>query len=71
MGYAHNASLFTRDAIEAVGRYTAISVGYDAAIDAALWSRFADAADPNRGHNALTRAEWFYIYRWGVSPGHV
>ena len=71
MGYAHNASLVTRDAFEAVGRYTSISVGYDAAIDAALWSRFEDAADPNRGHRSLTRAEWFYIYRWGVSPGHV
>ena len=71
MGYANNASLFRRAAFEGVGGYPSESFGADAALDAAF-SRLAHAAvDPLRGDKELTRSEWFYIYRWGVSPVHM
>jgi Sec-independent protein translocase protein TatA len=70
VGYAHNASLFRRAAFEGVGRYPSVPLGSDAALDAAL-SRLAHVVDPLRGDKKLTRSEWFYIYRWGVSPVHV
>jgi glycosyltransferase involved in cell wall biosynthesis len=70
VGYAHNASLFRRAAFERVGRYPSVPMGADAVIDAAF-SRSAHVVDPLRGDNELTRSEWFYIYRWGVSPVHV
>jgi glycosyltransferase involved in cell wall biosynthesis/Sec-independent protein translocase protein TatA len=70
VGYAHNASLFRRAAFEEVGRYPSVPMGADAVIDAAF-SRSAHVVDPLRGDKELTRSEWFYIYRWGVSPVHV
>ena len=70
VGYAHNASIFTRVALETVGGYPSISLGYDAAIDGAF-SRSVRVLDPLKGDRALTRSEWFYVYRWGVSPVHV
>jgi glycosyltransferase involved in cell wall biosynthesis len=70
MGYALNASLFRKSAFDAVGGSPAVSLGEDAAIDALL-SRLPDVIDPLRGAPPLTRAEWFYVYRWGVSPSHL
>jgi glycosyltransferase involved in cell wall biosynthesis len=70
MGYANNASLFRRAAFEGVGGYPSVSLGPDAALDAAL-SGLANAVDPLRGDKELRRSEWFYIYRWGVSPVHM
>jgi hypothetical protein len=70
MGYAQNASLFTRTAFEAVGGYPAISLGADAEMDTRL-GRLARVIDPLRGSAPLKRTEWFYIYRWGVSPVHL
>jgi glycosyltransferase involved in cell wall biosynthesis len=70
MGYGHSVSLFRRAALEGVGGYPSKSLGYDAALDAAF-SGLAHAADPLRGDKELTRGEWFYIVRWGVSPVHV
>jgi hypothetical protein len=70
MGYANNASLFRRAAFEGVGGYPSKSFGADAALDAAF-SGLAHAVDPRRGDKELTRGEWFYIYRWGVSPAHM
>lgn len=72
VGYAHNASLFTRAAFERVGRYRSISLGHDRDIDRA----FVDSDEPLvdslfRKSRPLRRDEWFYIYRWGVSPGHL
>lgn len=72
VGYAHNASLFTRAAFERVGRYPSISLGYDRDIDRAFVDSGEPIVDPNfRSARPLRRDEWFYIYRWGVSPGHV
>jgi glycosyltransferase involved in cell wall biosynthesis len=70
-GYEHNASLFTRAAFEAVGGYPSISLGEDAAMDSKLLARMERVVDPLRGYPELERSEWFYIYRWGVSPVHV
>ena len=70
VGYAHNASLFRRAALEGVGGYPSLSVGADATVDGAF-SGLAHVVDPLRGDKELTRSEWFYIYRWGVSPVHV
>jgi glycosyltransferase involved in cell wall biosynthesis len=72
MGYAHNASLFTRAAFERVGGYRAISNGYDRDIDLAFRTELERGVDPwYRGSPELSKREWFYIYRWGVSPSHV
>lgn len=71
MGYAHNASLFTRAAFEAVGGYPSISLGEDAAMDSELLARMERVVDPLRGYPERERSKWFYIYRWGVGPVHV
>jgi glycosyltransferase involved in cell wall biosynthesis len=71
MGYAHNASLFTRAAFQAVQGYPSISLGYDAVIDDALLSAMERVVHPLRGYPDLNRSQWFYIYRWGVNPVHV
>src|SRR5215218_6000912 len=70
VGYANNASLFRRAAFEGVGGYPSKSLGADAALDAAF-SGLAHAVDARRGDKELRRSEWFYIYRWGVSPVHM
>src|SRR5215211_6583643 len=70
VGYANNASLFRRAAFEGVGGYPSKRLGADAALDAAF-SGLAHAVDARRGDKELRRSEWFYIYRWGVSPVHM
>jgi glycosyltransferase involved in cell wall biosynthesis len=70
MGYTHNASIFRRAAFEAVGRYPSVSLGEDAAMDGAL-ATLEHVVDPAQGAEELERSEWFYIYRWGVSPVHL
>lgn len=65
-GVGHNHSLMTRDAFEAVGGYPAISLGEDAEIDGALFANVSCV-----GEERLPRPEWYYIYRWGVSPAHL
>jgi glycosyltransferase involved in cell wall biosynthesis len=69
VGYAHVASMYKRTALEAVGGYPAISFGEDAAVDRRLAS-LKHVVDPSRGARQLERSEWFFIYRWGVSPVH-
>ena len=71
VGYANNASLFRRAAFEGVGGYPSQSLGADGALDAAFSGLAHAAVDPLRGDKELTRSEWFYIYRWGVSPVHM
>ena len=68
--YSLNMSLFRRAAFEGVGGYPSVSLGEDATLDAAF-SGLAHVVDPLRGDKELTRGEWFYIYRWGVSPVHM
>ena len=70
MGYAFTASMFRWSAFAAVGGSPSISLGEDAAVDARLLT-LRKVVDPNRGAPKLTLAEWFYVYRWGVSPQHL
>jgi hypothetical protein len=71
MGVGHNASLFTRAAYEAVGGYRQINLGADTELDSALINRMTRVVDPMRGSAVLPMSEWYYIYRWGVSPAHL
>ena len=83
MGIAHNLSLFTRAAFDAVGGYPASSGAQDLHMDIALRStvpwigpakaRFGKWAMRHQlaKGKKLTQDEWFYIYRWGVSPTHL
>jgi hypothetical protein len=55
-----------------VGRYRSISLGHDRDIDRAFVDSDEPLVDPLfRRSRPLRRDEWFYIYRWGVSPGHL
>jgi glycosyltransferase involved in cell wall biosynthesis len=70
VGYAHTASIFTRAAFEAVGGYPSVKHGQDGLLDGVLRQR-QHVVDPERGAARLSRGEWFYVYRWGVSPVHL
>jgi glycosyltransferase involved in cell wall biosynthesis len=65
VGFCYNASLYRKCAFDDLGGHPSISVGEDAAMDAKLRTRNVAMAPP------LARNEWFYIYRWGVSPVHI
>ena len=71
IGVGHNGSLFRRSAFEKVGGYPSISVGEDYEIDCAFLSQVTSVGGPYTGQEELTRREWYYIYRWGVSRTHV
>jgi hypothetical protein len=65
---AHASSAFTRRAFDAVGGYPHLSFGEDTAFDEALRG--------TPGIATVTGApppvdQWYYIYRWGVSPTHL
>jgi glycosyltransferase involved in cell wall biosynthesis len=71
-GYGHNLSLYTRAAFEAVDGYPLISGPQDAAMDSALRSTVHCVPEgPWEWEEVLPRGEWYYIYRWGVSPSHL
>jgi hypothetical protein len=70
MGYGHNLSLFTRAAFDTVGGYPAISGPQDAEMDATLRSTVT-CRGQCPGEVDLEKSEWYYIYRWGVSPVHL
>jgi len=64
-GYNHNCSMFRKSAWEAVGGYPEVSGPQDARMDG-LMRRKCDTCS-----NPLPMANWWYIYRWGVSPTHL
>jgi hypothetical protein len=70
MGVSHNCSLVRRTAWDALGGYGRISLGYDLEFDQKMLKSGRPVVDA-RGKAALPRDDWFYIYRWGVSPNHV
>jgi glycosyltransferase involved in cell wall biosynthesis len=70
-GVGHNLSLLTRTAFEEVGEYPAISLGVDAEMDSALLDKVTCCGGPRTGQQELARSDWYYIYRWGVSPSHL
>ena len=68
MGVGHNCSMFTRSAFDMVDGYPHTSEGEDLIIDCRLKTH------PDvklAGPSGLRIDEWFYIYRWGVSPVHL
>jgi glycosyltransferase involved in cell wall biosynthesis len=65
IGYCHNASLYTREAFEAVGGYPLVSGPQDAQMNALLLCL------GNTAPNEMEKKDWFYIYRWGVSDCHL
>lgn len=66
MGVGHNCSMYRRDAWERAGRYEAISGPQDYVMDHRLREKADVVQTPD-----LPLAEWFYVYRWGVSPIHL
>ncbi len=70
-GYGHNLSLFSRRAFDLVGRYPQVSGPQDAIMDGALMHHAMCRGGPWTGDAELTKAEWYYIYRWCVSPTHL
>lgn len=66
MGYAHNCSMFTREAFEKVGGYAELSGPQDADMDGKL--RRLCAVAPVE---YISPREWTFIYRWGVSNLHL
>lgn len=72
VGYAHNASLYTRAAFDVVGGHAEISLGLDRYLDKEFTTRLENIVDPRtRKSPPPELSDWFYIYRWGASPAHV
>jgi glycosyltransferase involved in cell wall biosynthesis len=68
MGVSQNCSLFRRSAFDVVNGYPHTSVNNDQVIH---W-RLTSHPDVKQAEPANLRVdEWFYIYRWGVSPVHL
>lgn len=68
MGVAHICSLFTRAAFDVVNGYPHLT-GLD---DQILDHRLKTHPDVKQAPPSVLRVdEWFYIYRWGVSPVHL
>jgi glycosyltransferase involved in cell wall biosynthesis len=68
MGVSQNCSLFRRSAFDAVDGYPHTSGNNDQVIH---W-RLTSHPDVKQAEPSILRVdEWFYIYRWGVSPVHL
>jgi hypothetical protein len=68
-GVGHNLALFRRRAWQAVGGYPAVSGREDMDMDRAL-NRHPDVRC-RVDEEPLRLPDWYYIYRWGVSPSHL
>lgn len=68
MSLAHGCSIFTRNAFNLVDGYPHTNEGEDQILDHRLKSHpNVKKASPS----VLRIDEWYYIYRWGVSPVHL
>jgi hypothetical protein len=69
MGVGHNLSLFRRQAWLAVGGYPAVTGSQDMAMDDRLlgYGGLSCLSDDE----PLPVDEWYYVYRWNVSPCHL
>ncbi len=65
VGYCYSMSIFRKSTFDELGGHPSISVGEDAVMNDLLRTREVADRPP------LALAEWFYIYRWGVSPCHI
>ncbi len=64
-GEGFQTTIFRKSVFEELGGYPSISLGEDKVLHAKFAAR--KVAEPR----SLAREEWFYIYRWGVSPAHL
>jgi hypothetical protein len=68
MGLAHGCSIFTRRAFDLVGGYPHTT----GAQDLEMHERLRTHPGVIMAHPPeLTLPDWYYIYRWGVSPVHL
>lgn len=67
MGVGHNCSAYTREVFNRVRGYAHVSSGEDEDID----RRLREAGRIVPLGKSLKPADWFYIYRWGVSDTHI
>jgi glycosyltransferase involved in cell wall biosynthesis len=67
LGVGHNCGGYKRELFNRVGGYAHVSSGEDAHIDSLMSGQ--GKLVPFDAH--LSRGEWFYIYRWGVSDTHI
>ncbi len=65
MGVSYFTSIYRKSTYEELGGTPSMSLGEDWAMDVRLRTRKVAARPP------LSLSEWFYIYRWGVSPVHL
>jgi glycosyltransferase involved in cell wall biosynthesis len=70
-GVGHFTTLISRGAFDRVGGYPAVSLGVDFEMDQLLRATQDHVVAPDLGYRPLELDEWFYIYRWGVSPIHL
>jgi glycosyltransferase involved in cell wall biosynthesis len=68
MGVSQNCSMFRRSAFDAVNGYPHVSGNNDKVIHRRLTSH---SEVKQAAPSSLRVDEWFYIYRWGVSPVHL
>jgi glycosyltransferase involved in cell wall biosynthesis len=71
LGVGHFTSLISRRAYDSVGGYPAVSLGVDYEMDQLLRATQPNVVSRETGYRPLTIDEWFYLYRWGVSPVHL
>jgi glycosyltransferase involved in cell wall biosynthesis len=71
LGYAHNASAFTRQGFVDAGGYPFTSGDEDMHMDARLRKPQAGPPRVRDGLHGLAPEDWPYVYRWGVSPHHL
>jgi glycosyltransferase involved in cell wall biosynthesis len=69
MGYGHNLSLFRKRSWQTVGGYPAVTGSQDAEMDKLLTA--SPQVSCRVDEKPLAVPEWFYIYRWGISPNHL
>lgn len=68
MSLAHGCSIFTRRGFDLVGGYPHTSGMQDLEMDRRLRAHPQVAVADRPG---LGRPDWYYVYRWGVSPVHL
>jgi hypothetical protein len=68
-GVGHNLSLFRRRAWQAVGGYPTVTGSQDAEMDGRLVQSAKVSCRVDE--EPLHKRDWYYIYRWGVSPCHL
>jgi hypothetical protein len=73
VGNSHISSLYSRAAFKASGGYPSLTLGEDQVMHQNLMTKLPrrDLRVRELGTADLPIEEWFYIYRWGVSPVHL